>query len=220
MEKFSLSTFQLKVIAIISMLIDHTGAILFPGQMWFRIIGRFAFPIFTFLLVEGFFHTRDVKKYAVRLLLFAFISEFIFDYAFFGEFFSWTHQNVFFTLFLGVLLMGFWNYFQGKIYLQLPFALFFIWMGDVLATDYGSFGVLLIAMFFWFRDLKPFFVKLLCGAGFFILRSGIIAYGAYAMIPIALYKGRKGPSMKYFFYIFYPIHLLLLVLIKKAMPLY
>ena len=79
-----LSTFQLKWIAIITMLIDHIGAVLFPYELGYRIIGRIAFPIFCFLIVEGFSHTRDVRRYMVRLGIFALISELPYDLAFHG----------------------------------------------------------------------------------------------------------------------------------------
>ena len=96
-----IKTFLLKWIAIISMLIDHIGAVLFPWCEWMRIVGRLAFPIFAYLLVEGFVYTKDVKKYLVRLGLFALISEIPFDLAFFGTVFAPVHQNVFFELFCG-----------------------------------------------------------------------------------------------------------------------
>ena len=122
-----LSTFTLKLIAIITMVIDHTGAIFFPDQMWLRAIGRIAFPIFVFLLVEGLFNTSNIKKYLTRLGIFALISEIPFDMAFYKARFGVDfltdlkgatqdmqildlfirrlikHQNIFFTLFLGLL---------------------------------------------------------------------------------------------------------------------
>ena len=99
-----LSGSTLKLIAIVTMFIDHLGVVAFETQISnymvpyyiMRLIGRLAFPIFCFLLVEGFFHTRDVKKYALRLLVFAFISEIPFDLAFNRQLFYWRHQNVFF----------------------------------------------------------------------------------------------------------------------------
>ena len=90
----------LKLIAVISMLLDHTGHVLFPGQIWFRYVGRLAFPIYSFLLAEGFFHTKNLKSYMFRLLFFGIISEIPFDLAFYDTVFTFEHQNVFWTLLL------------------------------------------------------------------------------------------------------------------------
>ena len=116
---FSLSGTALKRIACLSMLLDHIGASLLEnglfkqGSFWpgdvqldgiLRLAGRLAFPIYCFLLVEGFLHTHDFKKYALRMLGFALISEWPFDWAFFSGVY-WGHQNVYFTLLLGLLAM-------------------------------------------------------------------------------------------------------------------
>ena len=102
---FGLSSFALKCIALITMIIDHVGAILYPEARVLRIIGRIAFPIYAFLVAEGFYHTKNVKKYMLRLLLFALVSEIPFDLALTGQILEFGHQNVFFTLFAGLLLM-------------------------------------------------------------------------------------------------------------------
>ena len=103
--KAGITSYQLKWIAIVTMVIDHMGAILYPTEMVFRYIGRISFPIFCFLLVEGFCHTHDIFGYMARLGAFALMSEIPYDLAFNGEVLEFTHQNVFFTLLLGVILM-------------------------------------------------------------------------------------------------------------------
>ena len=104
-KKIGLNSFWLKMIAITTMLIDHVGAVLLPQYPILRIIGRIAFPIFCFLLVEGFMHTHDVIRYMTRIGLFALISEIPFDLLFYGRILDGTHQNVFFTLFIGLVML-------------------------------------------------------------------------------------------------------------------
>lgn len=210
-----MNSFQLKWIAIISMAIDHTGAVLFPENAALRCIGRIAFPVFCFLLVEGFIHTRDVRRYMGRLALFAFLSEIPFDLAFYGVPFQFRYQNVFFTLLGGVALMYFWEKYRAW-YIRGVFVLFFVWIAGAILSDYGGSGILLILIYYMFREHRK--TKLILGAGWNVLFfQGIQWFGAGASLPIACYNGKKGPGMKYFFYVFYPAHLLLLYAIKKYM---
>lgn len=210
-ESIGLSTFALKMIAVISMAIDHTGAVLFPRYAILRIIGRLAFPIYAFLLVEGFFHTRDVKKYAIRLGLFALVSEVPFDLAFFRTPFYWGHQNIFFTLFLGILAILFVEKQKNNF---LGFILLFTggFVAEFLHTDYGAFGILTIAIYYVFRK-KDILKTVSIALSNILLAGGIQAYAALSMIPILFYNGKKGPSLKYLFYGFYPLHLLILYML-------
>jgi len=103
-NKVGIDAFTLKMIAAVTMLIDHVGYIFFPQYVLLRIIGRISFPIFAFLIVEGFMHTRDVKKYIFRMIIFALITEIPFDFAFYGTF-NWGHQNVLVTFLLALVAM-------------------------------------------------------------------------------------------------------------------
>lgn len=208
-----MNTFQLKWIAIVAMAVDHTGAVLFPGNAVFRCIGRLAFPIFCFLLVEGFCHTRDLHRYMGRLALFSLLSEIPFDLAFVGVPFEFRHQNVFFTLFFGVAMMYFMEKYHAW-YIRSAVALFFMWVAETILSDYGGSGILLILIYYVFREHRK--TKLILGAGWnFFFSPGIQWFGAGASVPIAFYNGKKGPGMKYFFYVFYPAHLLLLYAIQR-----
>lgn len=214
------NSFQLKWIAIITMVIDHVGAVLFPHHMMFRVIGRIAFPIFCFLLVEGFFHTRDIYRYLIRLGVFAVLSEIPYDLAFHGKVLEAHGQNVFFTLFLGVLLM----YLMEKnrnILVRIVYVLLIMWAASVLHTDYSYRGILLILIYYLLHARKE--LKVSVGAAWNIFMYMDIRnlawipvqyFGAFASVSIALYNGERGPKIKYFFYLFYPCHLLVLYMCK------
>ena len=220
----------LKIIAIISMLIDHIGAVIFERgllnaehilanpplrqQLYtidriLRLIGRPAFPIFCFLLVEGFFHTRNVKKYAFRLFLFAFISEIPFDLALRGTFFYIKYQNVFFTLLVGLLVMILADRYQENRWLQSLIFVAGLGAGYLLHSDYGYKGVLLIEILYFFRFDKK--MQTLAGA----LSFSWEATAPLAFLPILAYNGKRGLQMRNFFYCFYPAHLLILTGISQ-----
>lgn len=214
--KIGLNSFQLKLIALVTMVIDHIGAVLFPEILFFRIIGRISFPIYGFLVTEGFFHTSDVKRYMKRLLVFAFVSEIPFDLAVTGQILEFGHQNVFFTLFIGVLFMYTYTQ-QTSRWEKVICVIFLTLLGDVFSVDYGAWGVLMIFCFYVFREKN--WAKYLTVGCINVLAFGYIqAYAVLAFLPIALYNGEKGKERgkgwKYFFYAFYPAHLLLLWFVK------
>ena len=207
-----LKSYQLKCIAIITMLIDHIGAVLFPENLVLRYIGRISFPIFCFLLAEGFYHTKNVKKYMMRLAVFAVLSEIPYDLAFRNTYIEFTRQNVFFTLLIGVVMM-YAIVRTNNVTVKVIYLLLAMWAAQAVASDYGYKGILLIAVYHFFRENLP--AKVLLGASWnFIWNAFIQGYGALASLPIMLYNGKKGKSMKYIFYVFYPVHLLILYFVS------
>lgn len=259
MERKSITGYHLKLIALITMLIDHIGAILIyrlltasysitgtvqqgenPVDMvlvWFsqnqnmmwevydimRLIGRIAFPIYCFLLVEGFLHTSNVKKYAVRLGVFALISEVPFDLALHDTPFEWGYNNVFFTLLIGLLMCWglsyvekFYDSWKGKWILIGADALIFLAAAliaeYVVSSDYGMAGIAAIFILYVFRQNRNFaFAMSVIALTFMSSSTEIVAM--LGMIPLMRYDGSRGKSMKYVFYVFYPAHLLVLALV-------
>lgn len=210
MIKKGLTSFDLKCIAVISMTIDHTGAVLFPSEYWLRCLGRIAFPIFCFLIVEGFYHTRNLNRYLWRIGIFAFLSEIPFDLAFNGNCLEFEHQNVFFTLFLSVVMMTVLER-CGEWPEKAAVLLIAMWLSVVGRFDYSYRGILLVFVFYVFRENRR--VSVVMGALWNLLYQGTVQiFGMLAMIPIALYNGKPGKRMKYFFYVFYPLHLTILYL--------
>lgn len=255
-KKKGISGSTLKIIAIVTMFIDHVAAGIGGRMLWqtgymdlamamdvngviewqmehgllltvysiMRMIGRLGFPIFCFLLIEGFAHTRDVKKYALRLGAFALISEIPFDLAFSGEVLEFTYQNVFFTLFLGLLAMiglskveeAYVNEKMNKLVRFLASAgviAVFCVIAEFLKTDYAAIGVISIVVIYLFRKKKVFQIVAGCVVFCWELTAPL------AFIPIGFYNGQRGMKLKYFFYAFYPAHLLLIYLIAVLMGL-
>lgn len=227
MKEKGLSQEGLKLLACLTMLLDHIGATLVPGWT-LRIIGRLAFPIFCFLLAEGAHYTKNPAKYAFRLAIGAILSEIPFDFALFGGW-TWYYQSVMLTMLLGFgALFSMGNCQNGlwKCLIVLPFALTAEW----LQTDYGGAGVLLIAMFGLTRKMphRNLVQTIAMGVLIWFLMPGapvpvqgreipIELFGILAMVPIALYSGKKHTHKKaaqWAFYLFYPVHLGVLYLIR------
>lgn len=216
MHRFGLDGATLKWIALITMTIDHTGAVLFPQYMVLRMIGRIAFPLYAFFIAEGYFHTKNVKNYLLRLTLLAFISEIPFDLALFGSIFEPQHQNVFFTLAIGLLAIWIIDtlFQQDKWFLAIVAAAFFCGFAQLLHTDYGGFGIGIILLFYLSKRLGYFGY----GAGgillYVIMRySPVRLYTLLAIPIIYFYNGNRGKQIKWLLYFYYPIHLTILAII-------
>lgn len=195
---------QLKWIGLITMVIDHVGVVFFPHIWILNIIGRISFPIFAFTTATGFMYTKNISRYGLRLLLFAFISEPFYDFALFGTPIYTGRQNVLFTLVLGVAMLYLWLCYEQIVFRFLAIVLVLL-VSEFLAVDYNSMGLLMILFFYCFhneyvkRDISIAAVNVL-----FI--GGIQSFAVFSLIPIHLYQGKKGREMKYLFYLFYPAH--------------
>ena len=228
----------LKVFAMIFMLLDHMWATIIPGNQWMTNVGRLAFPIFAFLIVEGFTHTSDLNKYIKRLFIFALISEIPFNLIYTGSWIFPFHQNVMFTLLLGLLCISEMDKVKNnkeiksriKSILKLVLYLLISIIGFV---DYGITGVLTIIVFYIFKDFKYAWLGQLISLIFLYIvffkgQSIVInifdfeyflplqSIGILSLIPIWLYNGKKGKKNKliqYIFYCFYPVHMLAIYLI-------
>ena len=237
---FDISTAALHIIAMLFMLMDHLWATLLPAKEWLTCAGRVAFPIFAFMAVEGYFHTRSFKKYILRMLLFAVLSEIPFDLMYGGTWFYPVHQNVLWTFLLS--LLGVWLMEQvrkkGKTWMYLLVCVLVVLAGLVLGTlcmvDYYGAGVLTVFVFYFLHGQKwwCFLGQLaalywlnvellgglmypvqLFGMEFELCQQGL---ALLALIPIWLYRGRQGYHSKpfqYLCYAFYPVHMLLLVVV-------
>lgn len=211
---WGLNGFALKWIAMLTMAIDHTGMVLFPQYPVMRIIGRLAFPIYCFLLVEGACHTRSRVNYALRLFLFALASELPFNLVHGGNLWYDGAQNVMFTLLLGLLAVWCLDVPRGRWRIAGGIgALLCLLLAEVLRTDYGGGGVVFILVFYVFYGKRLWYSVMFALADFYIY-GGVQKFAVASLAPILLYNGKRGPSMKYLFYVFYPAHLFVLYLIR------
>ena len=251
-EKKGISGSTLKLIAIITMFIDHVGAIIVERMLvqraggsammmtvdfvmdnatlyWIymaiRLVGRLGFPIFCFLLIEGFQYTRNVKKYAIRLLLFALVSEIPFDLGFCGGVFNWGYQNVFFTLFIGLLVIMGMHYVEQKqewnqvlrVIVRIAIAIVGMVAAELLQTDYSAIGVLTIAVMYQYRQKKMLQTALGCTVLTVLNPMEITSF--VILLPIRWYNGKRGWNIKWLFYAFYPVHIFLLYIVAYFMGL-
>ena len=229
-KKKMISADLLKWIALITMFIDHIGAGIFEKSpvfmsdhyqidYAFRSIGRLAFPIFCFLIVEGYDHTRSRFKYARNLLIFALISEIPFDLLFKEKCIDMGYQNVYFTLFIGLVTIIGMGYIEQKnlkasLLLELFAAAFGAFIAYLMKTDYGEWGVVLIAVIFVTRRNRLaqclLTVMFMITSPFYMNIAMIESLGALSFILVGMYNGeRKGTINKYVFYSLYPAHILL-----------
>ena len=231
MKKKILSQEALKLIACMTMLIDHFGHAIIPelsvpnmAQLYYacRIMGRLAFPIYCFLLAEGMRYTRNQKKYILRLGIGILLAEIPYDILFDGRF-TWDSQNVMVTLTLGAVMLLCMDKTQKKWLkplMILPFAL----LAELTKCDYGGWGIAMIAAFALFERLPQQSIAIFL-VNYMMNSAAVPVFGAYvsvqlfavlAMVPICFYSGKKlthSKLLQWAFYLFYPLHLLILWII-------
>lgn len=219
-----MSSFTIKCIACITMLLDH---IKYSGPVFQNFLteylGRIAFPLFAFLLAEGYCHTSDLNKYYKRLFIFGIISQI--PYMLFrtlvGE---WIVLNIMFTLMFGLMCITLYDKIKSK-FISIPLIILIIIVSDLVKVDYGWFGTLSVFIMYLLRNKKMFlplvygiliFIYYYTIAGEYIWGTKALLYMLFTWITtflINMYNGKKGKSMKYFFYWFYPIHMLVIYLL-------
>lgn len=244
-KSYGLNTFNLKLIALIIMTIDHIGLVFgittytHNGNLKYKLseafnietyyilrsIGRLSFPIFCFLLAVGYLHTKNIYKYMLRLLIFGAISQVPFCLAikntnYFANF------NVYATLLLGLIAIYFYDkipkiFIHSSVATLLSIGLVIAIAGvaEVINTDYGAYGILLIWLMFLLISPESFLYGRFL---FIVIIAAVLTYtltftneliGLLAFIPIYFYNGERGYKTKYAFYAYYPAHLLLFSLL-------
>ena len=241
-SKFKLETtsFSLHIMAMLFMLCDHLWGTIVPGNDWLTCIGRLAFPLFAFMIVEGYTRTSNLRKYVKRLLLFAIISEIPFNLAMGSRVFYPIHQNILWSFLIAIGLIH-WNekvkekQVWKRILVGLASVLIGYVGGIITFVDFYHAGILTVLVFYFFKNRKwwCYLGQLVClwyinfemiggfsyeinlfGETYFFVRQGI---AILALIPIWLYKGKQGyhsKTLQYIYYAFYPLHLLILGSIK------
>lgn len=216
----------MQLIAMITMLIDHLGAVFFFEERWMRIVGRIAFPIYCYLLVVGYRRTRSQKRYAVRLFILALVSQIPFMFAFFT-----SGVNVIGTLFVSLLILMAVDYFKGQAWLQVFVAFVLTAVTylpmEALKFDYGTYGVLLVLAYRYLPNAWS-----MVAAHFAINAIWILGFRAtsdiqfFSMITTFFIAGIQSASPKaktevrvprWLWRSFYPGHLAIIALVQWQM---
>lgn len=238
--KLETTSFSLHIMAMLFMLCDHLWGTVVRGNDWLTCIGRLTFPIYAFMIVEGYFHTKNLKKYVYRLLLFAILSEIPFNLAMGSRIFYPIHQNVLWSFLMAIGLIhwnekGTGNPLWKRILAGIASICIGYVAGLITFVDFYHAGILMVLVFYFFRNKKwwSYPGQLIClwyinlemlggfsyevnilGQTHFIARQG---FALLALIPIWLYRGKQGYHsriLQYVYYAFYPLHLLVLGLLK------
>lgn len=243
-QGYDISSFTLHVLAMALMLCDHIWAVFFTEAQWLTCLGRAAFPIFAFMIAEGYYHTHDLRRYMLRIFVWAVLSEIPFNLMYGGSVFYPYHQNVLWTFLESLFIIVLIEKCRAR-FKKVPAALLcggIILSGYVLGyatmADYYGAGILIVLTFYFFREqtLKNRLIQLICLYFFNVELLGGYSYAfrifgheiefvrqgfaVLSLIPIWLYKGRQGFRNKIFRYVcyaFYSVHIIILVLLSHLL---
>lgn len=234
-----INSLHLKILAIIFMLCAHLWETIIAYNNWLDCVGRIAFPIFAFLIVEGYFNTKDFRKYLLRLFIFALISELPFNLMAEGGWIYPFHQNVLFTFCIALLFINWMEKGKtGKLNFTLRTAASIICgyvIGFVTMVDYFGYGILMVFVFYLFRNIRfALIFQLICMLYINFEMIGGLVYpielfkynfefpqqglAVLALIFIWMYNGKKGydsKTLQYLFYAFYPAHMIILAILMR-----
>lgn len=227
-----MNTFNIKLIAIATMIVDHVGLFFFPQIFLLRVIGRLSFPLFAWLIANGAIHTKNINAYAIRLFLLAIISQIPFSFANQLKNIPFEGLNIVFTLFLGLAAIMIVKK-TSKKYLWFSIAIGASFIANILNVNYGAAGVLsIIAFYLFYKKLDkmifsqilillvfPYlilFFEILChlDLSFYYMNSYYEFFGIFSLLFIAKYNGKEGYKAKYLFYSFYPLHYVAILFLK------
>lgn len=200
----------LKFIALLTMLIDHIGYLLFPQHFVFRIIGRISFPIFAYLIAIGAKRTSNLSRYALRLLVFALISQLPYNLFTRNLLLSFHSPNIFFTLLAGLLLIMCFN---KKDVPSLFLAIVILICVGWLDLSYSYYGILMILSFYIFdgKNLQTLLAVSLTTLQYFLQTGNPHQIYAFMSLPLIFWLPPLGIKIpKWIAYGFYPLHLLAL----------
>lgn len=229
MKEKGISEHLLKTFAVVCMLLDHIGYIFFESpspisnigfgysfDIILRGIGRMAFPIFLFCLIEGYSHTHDKIRYAKRLFLFAILSEIPFDFGLSDKFFYFNMNNVIWTLVLIVVMYIFFDKIKAKQENKFAYYVLVFSLTCILAyaghVDYGFSAICAATALYFMRGhrMRSYITAILCLT---VFSNAVEILSIFSVPLIYMYNGERGKQHKYFFYVFYPAHLIVLRLV-------
>ncbi len=219
-----MNIFSIKLIACITMVFDHIKYGLPVTENFVTTyLGRISFPLFAFLITEGYVHTSNLKKYYQRLLIFGIISQipFMLFRTLVGE---WKLLNIMFTLLIGLIAITIYDKEKNK-FISIPIMIALIFCGEFLNVDYGAFGIITVILMYMLKNKKVVLsiiygvvVLIYYGINYkFNYSIELLLYCFFTWFPsliICMYNGKQGRKMKYFFYCFYPIHMLIVYLLS------
>lgn len=237
-----MTSFVLHILAMLFMLLDHLWSMVFPMQTWMTWLGRIAFPLFAFTIAEGYRKTKNVKKYLLRLFIFALISEIPYNLMMTGQVFYPYYQNVIWTFVIAVITMMLLDKVKAKFklvvvaLLSILIVLLSCLVSILAMSNYNTVGVLTVLTFYFFKDKKwysllgqlviLYYLNVEIMGGYYqvvdIFGKQVEVYqqamALLALIPIWLYNGKQGYHPKwwqYFCYFFYPLHMLVIYIVMR-----